>query len=84
MKKFIVRPLSNSQGFNMKHMSSEYEVTELSWRNVFNPEHKPTFWGGIEAVSKHAALAGFHYFAWNGWVYETGGDRTDVKTETLG
>lgn len=42
---------------------------KLSWRDVFDSQKK--FHGSIDVAYKLAKDAGYGYFCWNDWVYDT-------------
>lgn len=55
---------------------------KLSWREVFDGENK---WrGNIDIAFKDAVAAGYHYFCWNGWVYDTAHTLRQGTLEQLG
>lgn len=44
----------------------------LSWKNVFNGDLKylPR-WGNQQSTAEGAHQAGYQFYTWNGWVFET-------------
>lgn len=44
----------------------------VSWAVVFNSDQR--HWGFVERARSAAKLAGYKWFAWNGWVYSTGAE----------
>lgn len=65
--------------FNYRERVESYGLP--TWKDVFNTNHK--FWGDIDHASKAAERAGYKLFAWNGWVYEVNGGRTETIVELL-
>lgn len=39
----------------------------LSWKDVFNSDHK--IWRSIDSVKESAVSAGYEYFTWGNFVY---------------
>ncbi len=59
-------------------------MKNLTWKEVFNTEvSDDKRWGYIDNANKAAKTAGYKFFAWNGWVYEVDGSKTDILVETL-
>lgn len=42
-----------------------------SWANTFNSDISETLWWHIENAKMAATSAGYPFFTWNGWVYNT-------------
>lgn len=54
-------------------MEVKYVKTfNLSWKNVFNSDLKylPR-WGSMDKARTAAKEAGYSFYVWNGWVFET-------------
>tara|TARA_R110000737_G_C14425427_1_gene458628 strand:- start:351 stop:542 length:192 start_codon:yes stop_codon:yes gene_type:complete len=53
----------------------------LSWKDVFDTSKK--HWGHISIVVDFIEETGYEYFSWNGRIYDTYGNDTNLLTENL-
>lgn len=83
-KHYHIETLSQKQGFNMGHMSSDIVAHEISWKTVFNSNVADHYiWTSIEDACAAAKKCGYKFFTWNDHVYSIKGDQLEMTVNDL-
>ena len=61
--------------------SREEEKPKLTWREVFDCNHKA--WPHMGACAAHAHGGGYEYFCWNGRIYTVYGSDTELLAKDI-